>query len=409
MPLERVLIVGGGLAGPALALALARNNISSSIFEIRPERTIAASSITLAPNALRALDRIIGVYDRLKPAGFSYRHLAMHADDSYHFGNVAQYDDDYDALRILRSTLHNTILDACAEQAELIQVNYGARLTHIEDTTDGVIAHFEDGSSARGDILIGADGIHSKVRAHVLGPSDPAPTYMGSCMINSSLPLSSLKAPSDWTFPAAIFTPVGMISVFPHNPDGTEVAWYVSEDLPAKDRAGWREYGKSGEAARAAKAHYASVLTEPIRSLMDNVKDDAVELWVPHSIPDIPTWHRGRVCLIGDAAHALSFGGQGSAMAFEDAAYLVRLLSSEDALACGFERVFAQFERNRRPRIEGLRKLGRGSAPFKGATPAWQHKLKKWAMSAFFAWHRFELKDSRLATYDVTQQDIKVE
>ncbi|KAJ7269996.1 hypothetical protein B0H12DRAFT_1216105 [Mycena haematopus] len=322
MPLERVLIVGGGLAGPALALALARQNIRSSIFEIHPQRTIAASSISLAPNALRALDHIIGVYDRLKPVGFSYRRLEMHADDGYLFGHLAQHDDDYDALRILRSTLHNTMLDACADQPDLIQVRYSARLTHIEDGEDGVIIRFEDGSSARGDILIGADGIHSKVREHVLSPMAPTPTFLGSCMINSILPLSSIKAPPDWTFPSAIFTPVGMVSVWPHNHDGSEVAWYVSEDLPDKDRAAWREYSMSGAAARAAKAHYASVLTEPIRSLMDNVKDDGVQLWVPHSMPDIPTWHRGRVCLIGDAAHALPPNGQGSAMAFEDAAYL---------------------------------------------------------------------------------------
>jgi 2-polyprenyl-6-methoxyphenol hydroxylase-like FAD-dependent oxidoreductase len=111
MPIDRVLIVGGGLAGPALALALARQNIRSSVFEIRPQRTIADGSIALAPNALRALDHVIGVYDRLKLAGFSYRRLAMHAEDGQLFGHVSQSDSEYDALRILRSTLHNTMLD----------------------------------------------------------------------------------------------------------------------------------------------------------------------------------------------------------------------------------------------------------------------------------------------------------
>ncbi|KAJ7270008.1 hypothetical protein B0H12DRAFT_1310448 [Mycena haematopus] len=282
------------------------------------------------PRALSALDHIIGVYDRLKPVGFSYRRLEMHADDGYLFGHLAQHDDDYDALRILRSTLHNTMLDACAEQPDLIQVRYSARLTHIEDGEDGVIIRSEDGSSARGDILIGADGIHSKVREHVLGPMAPTPTFLGSCMINSILPLSSIKAPSDWNFPAAIFTP-------PHNHGGSEVAWYVSEDLPDKDRAAWREYGTSGAAARAAEAHYAS--STALGPALD---------------AGIPTWHRGRVCLIGDAAHALPPNGQGSAMAFEDAAYLSRLLSSEKAPACGFERVFAQFELDLVPAIRGI-------------------------------------------------------
>ncbi|KAF8134184.1 hypothetical protein K438DRAFT_1640816 [Mycena galopus ATCC 62051] len=409
MPIEQVLIVGGGLAGPALALALARQNIRSSIFEIRPQRTVAASSITLAPNALRALDQVVGVYERLKTAGFSYRHLEMHADDGYEFGHLVQYDNDYDALRILRSTLHNTLLDACAEHSDLIQVHYGARLTHIEDSADGVTARFEDGSSAQGYILIGADGIHSKVREQVLGPLAPTPTFVGSCGISGSLPLSSIKAPSTWNFPAIVFTPVGIVAVFPHDPAGTEIFWYISEDLPAKDRDGWREYAESGAAARAAKANYASVQTEPIRSLMDNVQDDAVQLWVPHTMPDLPTWHRGRVCLIGDAAHALG-GGQGSAMAFEDAAYLARLLSSEEALAGGFERVLAQYERNRRPRIDRVTQLSKDTASSKQGTPAkWKHTLKKWAMSAYFAWNNFELRDERISAYDVTKQDITVE
>ncbi|KAF8131261.1 hypothetical protein K438DRAFT_1694925 [Mycena galopus ATCC 62051] len=406
MPIERVLIVGGGLAGPALALALARQNIRSSIFEIHPQRTIAASSITLAPNALRALDHVIGVYDRLKPVGFSYRHLEMHADDGYEFGRLVQYDDEYDALRIMRSTLHNTLLDACAEQPDLIDVHYGARLTHIEDGANGVTARFEDGSSAQGDFLIGADGIHSKVREHVLGPSAPTPTFLGSCIVSGSLPLSSIKAPPTWNFPAVIFTAVGMIAVWPNDHTSTDASWYATEELPPKDRDGWREYAESGAAARAAKANYASVQTEPIRSLMDNVQDDAVQLWVPHSMPDLPTWHRGRVCLIGDAAHALPPNGQGSAMAFEDAAYLARLLSSEEALACGFERVFAQFERNRRARVKAL---GDGGAVKKGSPSAWKYILKKWAMSAYFAWHNYEVRDHRISSYDVTKQDVTVE
>ncbi|KAF8134181.1 hypothetical protein K438DRAFT_1883381, partial [Mycena galopus ATCC 62051] len=369
IPIERVLIVGGGLAGPALALALAHHT---------------------SPNALRALDHVIGVYDRLKPVGFSYRHLEMHADDGYEFGRLVQYDDEYDALRIMRSTLHNTLLDACAEQSDLIDVHYGVRLTHIEDGADGVTARFEDGSSAQGDILIGADGIHSKVREHVLGPSAPTPTFLGSCI----------------NFPAVIFTAVGMIAVWPNDHTNTDASWYATEELPPKDRDGWREYAESGAAARAAKANYASVQTEPIRSLMDNVQDDAVQLWVPHSMPDLPTWHRGRVCLIGDAAHALPPNGQGSAMAFEDAAYLARLLSSEEAFACGFERLFAQFERNRRARVKAL---GDGGAVKKGSPAAWKYTLKKWAMSAYFAWHNYEVRDHRISSYDVTKQDVTVE
>ncbi|KAJ7302538.1 putative kynurenine 3-monooxygenase [Mycena albidolilacea] len=375
MPTDRVLIVGGGLAGPSLALALARQNIRSSIFELRPTRTVAEGSISLAPNAPRALDHVVGVYDRLKAAAFSYRRFAMHADDGYLFGHLP----------------------------DLVQVRYGVRITYIEDRDDGVTLHFEDGTTARGDILIGADGIHSKVREHVLGASALTPTFLGSCMLTGTLPLASINAPPDWTFPAVLFTPVGLVSVWPHNPSGTEAAWCVAEDLPPKDRAAWREYEASGDAARAAKRNYAGVQTPVIRALMDT-------LWTPHCIPELPRWHRGRVCVIGDAAHALPPNGQGSAMAFEDAAYLARLLGAHPLDARrDVARVFAQFERNRRPRIERVRALAHGTGGAKGGTAAgWKYTLKKWGMAAYFAWNGYELRDERISGYDVTKQDVGV-
>ncbi|KAJ7799091.1 hypothetical protein B0H14DRAFT_2617369 [Mycena olivaceomarginata] len=97
------------------------------------------------------------------------RRLAMHADDGYLFGHLVQYDDEYDALHILRSTLHNIILDACEKQPDLVQVHYGVRNAYVEDRDDGVTLHFEDGTTARGDILIGADGIHSNTSVGTAG------------------------------------------------------------------------------------------------------------------------------------------------------------------------------------------------------------------------------------------------
>lgn len=112
-----------------------------------------------------------------------------------------------------------------------------------------------------GDILIGADGIHSKVREHVLGPSAPTPTYIGSCTMSGFLPVDSITAPCGFNFPAMIFTPIGLIMAMAIliDPEGKTIA---------KGREGWREYEVSGEAARVAKAEHADCTTEPIRSLL---------------------------------------------------------------------------------------------------------------------------------------------
>ena len=155
-PPRHVLIVGGGLAGPCLALALARQNIRSTIFEIRSSRSIAGGSISLAPNALYILDRYAGVYEDIKAHGHTYRRIAAYAEDGEKFGEIAVSEEEkgeeaYPAVRIMRSDIHNVLMDAGERmQDKLITVRYGARLSKIEESAHGVTATFEDGSTAEG-------------------------------------------------------------------------------------------------------------------------------------------------------------------------------------------------------------------------------------------------------------------
>lgn len=149
---EHVLIVGGGLAGPCLALALAARNIRSTIFEIRPSRGDSGGSISLGPNALQVLDRYAGIYDQIRAEGFSYRRFAAYTDGGERLGDieVAAEDGEYPAVRILRPTLHRLLLEA-ADETGMVEVRYGMRLEAIDEGSDGVTAHFEDGSSAKGN------------------------------------------------------------------------------------------------------------------------------------------------------------------------------------------------------------------------------------------------------------------
>ena len=186
------------------------------------------------------------------------------------------------------------------------------------------------------------------------------------------------------------------------DPLGTTLAWGISEQLDEKGRDSWRDYEVSGEAARAAKSNYANIHTQPIRSLLDNVEDDKVRLWAPYSIPDLSSWYLGRVCLIGDAAHALPPNGQGSAMAFEDAALLSRLLDSIDDER---RHIFAHFERIRRPRIERVRRLSKVAGGLKSNTMnPWVWWAKKWLIWAYFAWNRFVVRDTRITAYNVMDE-----
>lgn len=151
MSLQHVLIVGGGLAGPCLALSLARHGIRSTIFEIRPELSDSGGSISLGPNALQVLDKYAGVYDRVKSAGYTYYEFGAYFEDGERLGkvNVGQ-KDGYPAVRILRTTLHKVLLEAGEAMDGKIQVKYGARFKSIEQGEEGVTVSFEDGSSASG-------------------------------------------------------------------------------------------------------------------------------------------------------------------------------------------------------------------------------------------------------------------
>ncbi|KAJ7493103.1 hypothetical protein B0H11DRAFT_1911538 [Mycena galericulata] len=216
-----------------------------------------------------------------------------------------------------------------------------------------------------GDILIGADGMHSKVRQLVLGPQAPTPTFDGLCIVYGFLPASSAISPSaDFTFPAFMFTPSGMFMTMPIDPEGTTLAWAINQSVEERSREEWRALERSGEAVRLAKADYDDIQTQPVRSLLDNADATNARLWAAYSIPDLPKWHTPRVCLIGDAAHGLPpNGAQGSAMAFEDAAILTRLLTSKDTTS--YDQLFRQFEAIRRPRIQRVRQLGKASGAAK--------------------------------------------
>lgn len=242
------------------------------------------------------------------------------------------------------------------------------------------------------------------MRSHVLGALAPTPSFENVVVVNGFLPTSSVTSPSPDFFPAFLFTSSGLLMAIPIDAAAQTLAWGINTTVENRDRKGWQEFERSGEAARLAKASYADITTEPVRSLLDNAPDADAKLWAPSSIPDIPTWHTPRTCLIGDAAHALPPNGQGSAVAFEDAAILARLLTLTSELY-SYERMFERLEELRRPRIDTLRKTAIGGA-LKVRTGPWAWYFKKWAFRAFFWWKSGVLSHMGATTYDVDQVEL---
>lgn len=450
---RHVLIVGGGLAGPCLALALARVSIRSTIFEIRSARPESGGSLTLGPNALQVLDRYAGIYPAVRDAGFTYTRMGAYTDDGEKLGDIVVGLEgeggkegggaSYPAVRIMRTKLHHILINACAQTNGLIQIKWAAELSGIEEDEGGVTARFKDGEifkglnmtflsplptlapltrdqgfpfSFLGDLLVGADGIHSKVRSHVLGERDPKPISNGLCIVYGFLPASSVVVPDGGlTFPAFLFTRSGLFMTIPVDREAKTLAWVINQPVTGeRTRYEWRELERSGQAARDAKAGYNTVRTQPVRSLLDRADDKDARIWPTYSLPDIPTWHTSHVCLIGDAAHGLPPNGLGSGLAFEDAAILSLLLgrrlgettSSSSSSASSYEELFSQFETIRRPRIDGLRESSKTGAAFKAETGPVLWWLKRWAFRGFFAFNGGVLHHTKESVYDVDAVDL---
>lgn len=178
--------------GPALALRLQHHNISCKIFDLRDKAAFDGGFVALAPNALRALDRI-DVYDRISKQGWNYEQFQfLSSRNLSHIGTVlngSQQKYGYKALRISRGIVRQTLLDTLGERG--IELHYNSRCVNIKETErSAVVATFADGRVEEADFLIGADGIHSHVRAHI--EPNAIPTFSGQLGVGGSLQRSKL-------------------------------------------------------------------------------------------------------------------------------------------------------------------------------------------------------------------------
>jgi 2-polyprenyl-6-methoxyphenol hydroxylase-like FAD-dependent oxidoreductase len=246
-----------------------------------------------------------------------------------------------------------------------------------------VIARFEDGAEARGDLLIGCDGVHSATRRAIM-PEAPGPEYTG--VIDSGG-----------------FSPA---------PPGSNADGVMRMIFGLRGFFGWQVV-PSGEAFWFENFHQAS---EPERSALDAVPDlewrqrllelhvedpapvtdlirsaaDPIGRWPIYDLPTLPSWHRGPVCLIGDAAHATSpHAGQGASLALEDAIVLAKCLRDIPDL----ERAFTVFESHRRPRVEKLVREARRQGGRKAAANPLSRRVRDLVLPFFLELGMRSLRD----------------
>ncbi len=351
----RVLVIGGGVAGPAVALAAANLGMDVTVLERRAVSDPHEGSwITVAPNGLDALDAL-GVLDRVRSVGHPSRLNRMFGATGRHLGDVAlgtPLDDGSVALTMKRSALAVELVDAA--RAVGAQVRLGARVVTTADDGNEVVATLEDGTTLRADVLVGADGVHSRVR-RALDPAAPPARYVGLTNFGGLSTSSSVAGelePEAWHF---VF---GRRSFFGAHPLPTgDVVWFVNvprDEISTAERA-----ATTGDQWLSWLADLVADDAGPASRL---VADGILELAGDNTydLPHVPTWWRRSTVIVGDAAHAPSpSSGQGAAMALEDAVVLARALERHGRAG------LPAYEQARRTRVEAVVRAGARSSSAK--------------------------------------------
>jgi 2-polyprenyl-6-methoxyphenol hydroxylase-like FAD-dependent oxidoreductase len=359
---HKALVVGGGLAGPAAAMALAKAGIEPVIYEARGEGApVRGGGFNIATNGLDAL-AALGALAATKGLGLPAPRLAFYGRGGKPLGTVATglpAPGAQDTTSFKRADLFAALQAEAARRGILTE--YGKRLTGLDQDAGSVTARFADGSSATADILIGADGIHSAVRP-AIDAAVPRPRYTGLVSFGGFAPNPGLDPePGLWKMAFGRRAFFGWFV-----PDQAQAWWFVS--MPSRQPLTREQILADGTAAWAERlAALFEGENVPAAPIITAQGQDIIVVGAEHDLPEVPTWHRDRVIIIGDAAHAASTSsGQGASMALEDAVTLGRCLRDTS----GPGEAFTAYEQLRRDRVRKVVALGAKTASSKAADPA---------------------------------------
>jgi 2-polyprenyl-6-methoxyphenol hydroxylase-like FAD-dependent oxidoreductase len=333
---QRVLIVGGGITGGVLALALRQRDVEVVLVDLRESLGGVGHGITLQGNALKAFQSV-GIYDRLAERGFPFSHLRLRTADGHVIAEIPTPPMGGPDLPGTMGAVRGDIADILADEVVKsgVDVRLGTTITAIDDHGDSVTATLSDGTTETVDLLVGADGIRSKVRSMIGIETEPHPVGMGIWRTVANRPAEMDCSELYYGGPKykAGYTPISEDLCY---------AFLLEENL---DRSFIGE-GPNGALLKERGQGYGGTWG----AVRDSLADDAVVnyQWIEAICVDSP-WHRGRSIIIGDAAHACPpLIAQGAAMCAEDAVVLAEMLTSGDKV----DEVLPAFMARRYPRVK---------------------------------------------------------
>ncbi len=338
----RVAIVGAGMGGMTAALALQQAGIDVTVYEQAPQLGEVGAGLTLAPNAT-CVYKHLGMLDALEEIGVQPRYAAV---KHYQTGEelvcrerrnslLEEYGSPY--IQIHRADLHNALAGRVhANNPDCVRL--GHSFVRFEQNGAGVTAHFANGAQAHADVLIGADGVRSEVRAQMFDPAPPK--FTGHVAWRGLVPVEDLAEPP---------TPDSGISI---GPKRLFTRYYVRRRelvnvVAFARKDGWEIESWSEHADMEELKEVFAGWNEEVRTLLEAMPHELCFKWALLGRAPLDSWIQDRVALLGDAAHPmLPFLGMGAATAIEDGLVLARACSE----AADPVEAMLRYDAARRPR-----------------------------------------------------------
>ena len=334
----KAIIVGGGIGGLSAALALERVGICCDVFEQAGELREVGAGLTIWANAIRALEQL-GVAQRVLPLSSKMDRF----EGRTHAGRILSALSFRDLERKLGVPVgvivHRAdLLRELAAGLDKAHIHCGARCVSIESKADGVLARFVDGREASADLLMGADGLHSVVRSQLHGISKPR--YAGYTCWRGLAHLEVKDPPSGLSFET--WGPGARFSV--HHCGPGRLIWYATRNV---SEGGVDSPSGRKSDVQALFRNWHAPIPEVIEATpsVDILRNDILD-----RLP-MANWGRGRVTLLGDAAHPTTPNlGQGACQAVEDAVFL----AADLAATRDIEAALRHYEQARFPRTAAI-------------------------------------------------------
>lgn len=332
---RRALVIGGGIGGLTATLALRQANFDVQTFESVPEIKVVGAGLAIWSNALRSL-RQIGLADAIQAAGkpAAYRVIRATSGEILTRVLVNQISNGADTslTHLHRGDLHMVLLKAVGEST----IQMGVRCVGFRQDDKHVWARFADGSEVQGDLLIGADGVHSVLRHQLF--SNARLRLVGQ---SSWRGLAQIDDPQFMEGGAGETWGIGQrIGLIPMSHG--KVYWFLTRNAPP----GGGLQGTADEKKQRLQ-EFVKGWHEPIPSMLQATEAQTIIHTELNELAPLEQWHKGRVVLLGDAAHAMTPNlGQGACQAIEDAVTLGQCLQETEDVAASL----ALYQSKRIPR-----------------------------------------------------------